>query len=99
VDQCEYATDIVFRAWSSRRVTFPDRLKAGLPADWEVSHKTGTSNTWQGITAATNDVGVVRTPDGVLISIVALLADSPANSTARAAAIAGISRLVVANYH
>jgi beta-lactamase class A len=80
-------------------VTFPDRLKAGVPADWEMSHKTGTSNTWKGITAATNDAGIVRTPDGALISIVALLANSPANSAARAAAIAGVSKLVVANYH
>jgi len=80
-------------------VTFPDRLKAGVPADWEMSHKTGTSNTWKGITAATNDVGIVRTPDGSLISIAALLADSPASSAERAASIAGISKLVVANYH
>ncbi len=94
----EHSTAFLLQAMKEC-VTFPDRLKAGVPADWEMSHKTGTSNTWKGITAATNDVGIVRTPDGALISIAALIADSPASSAARAASIAGISKLVVANYH
>jgi beta-lactamase class A len=76
-------------------VTFPDRLKAGVPASWEISHKTGTSGTWRGVTAATNDVGILRTPNGELISISAFVADSPASSAQRAAVIAAISSLVV----
>lgn len=78
--------------------TFPDRLKAGVPASWEISHKTGTSSTWKGITAATNDVGIVKAPDGTRIAISAFVADSPASSEQRAAVIAAIARFVVARY-
>jgi beta-lactamase class A len=78
--------------------TFPDRLKAGVPTDWEISHKTGTSGTWKGVTAATNDVGIVKAPDGTLIAISVFVADSPASSEQRAAVIAAIARFAVANY-
>ncbi len=79
--------------------TYPGRLKAGVPASWEISHKTGTSPDWKGVTAATNDVGILRTPDGALLSISAFLADSPASSSARDASLAAISKLVVSRYH
>lgn len=79
--------------------TFPDRLKAGVPASWEIAHKTGTSNTWRGVTAATNDVGILRAPDGTVIVIGAFLADSPASSVERAEVLAAISRLVATHYH
>jgi beta-lactamase class A len=78
--------------------TFPDRLKAGVPASWEISHKTGTSGTWKGVTAATNDVGILRTPDGTAIAVSAFLADSPASSKERAATIAAVAALVVQHY-
>jgi hypothetical protein len=47
------------------------------------------------VTAATNDVGILRTPNGERISISAFVADSPASSAQRAAVIAAISSLVV----
>jgi beta-lactamase class A len=78
--------------------TFPDRLKAGVPSSWEISHKTGTSGTWKGITAATNDVGILKAPDGTIVVISASLADSPASSKERAAVLAAVSRLVVSHY-
>ncbi len=78
--------------------TFPDRLKAGTPSAWQIMHKTGTSGTWKGVTAATNDVGILKAPDGTLIVISALIADSPASSAKRASAMAGIARIVVAHF-
>jgi beta-lactamase class A len=78
--------------------TFPDRLKAGVPASWAISHKTGTSGTWKGITAATNDVGILKAPDGTIVVISAFLADSKASSKERAAVLAAVSRLVVSHY-
>ncbi len=78
--------------------TFPDRLKAGVPSSWEISHKTGTSGTWRAITAATNDVGILKAPDGTIIAISAFLADSPASSKERTAVLAAVSRLVVSHY-
>ncbi|HZD75607.1 MAG TPA: serine hydrolase [Acidobacteriaceae bacterium] len=46
---------------------FPDRLKAGVPKDWTLAHKTGASGSCSGVTAATNDVGILQAPDGGLL--------------------------------
>src|SRR5262245_48646495 len=40
------------------------RLKGLLPADTVVAHKTGTSGTEKGISAATNDIGIITLPGG-----------------------------------
>lgn len=77
-------------------VTFPDRLKAGVPAGWTLAHKTGTSGAWQGVTAATNDVGILTPPDGPPIAVAVFLADSRASSAARAALMASIAAAAAA---
>jgi beta-lactamase class A len=43
--------------------TFPTRLKGLLPAGTVVAHKTGSTGTVNGLTAATNDSGVIFLPD------------------------------------
>ncbi len=43
--------------------TFPTRLKGLLPPGTVVAHKTGSSGTVKGLTAATNDSGVIFLPD------------------------------------
>lgn len=73
--------------------TFPDRLRAGTPAGWWIGHKTGSSSSWKGVVGVTNDVGVMRAPDGAVIGVVALLANASAPAAERAAAIAGVSRI------
>jgi beta-lactamase class A len=78
--------------------TFPDRLKAGVPKDWSLAHKTGTSNTWKQVTAATNDVGVLVSPAGDKIAIAVFVADSRAPAKARANLIAEIARTVIESY-
>ena len=82
----------------AQTVTFPDRLTAGVPAGWALGHKTGTSGSWQGITAATNDVGVLTAPDGGSVSVVVFIRDSRAPSAARAALIASIAAATTARY-
>lgn len=79
-------------------LTFPNRLKAGAPAGWKVSHKTGTSGSWRGVTAATNDVGLLTSPSGEVLSIAVFVADSSASSEDRSAMIAKISALAIAHY-
>ena len=79
--------------------TFPDRLKAGVPKGWTLAHKTGTSGSWRGVTAATNDVGILRAPDGGLVSLVVFIGDSRAPEPARAALMAQIAATVAAHYH
>ncbi len=82
----------------AQTATSPERLRAGAPRGWTVAHKTGSSGTWNGITAATNDVGVLIAPDGGKIAISAFVADSKAPYKDRAAAIAAAARAVTAAY-
>lgn len=83
----------------TQTATFPDRLKAGVPKGWTLAHKTGTSGSWRGVTAATNDVGILRAPDDGLISLVVFIGDSRAPEPARAALMAQIAAAVTAHYH
>jgi beta-lactamase class A len=57
-------------------VTGKDRLKAGLPQNWSIAHKTGTSGSWQGRAATINDVGLMKAPDGSLVAIAVFVEDS-----------------------
>ncbi len=82
----------------TQTATFPDRLRAGAAPGWTVAHKTGSSGTWNGIAAATNDVGILTAPDGGKVAIAAFVADSKASPKDRAAAIAAAARAVTASY-
>jgi beta-lactamase class A len=73
----------------------PARLKGFLPAGTVVAHKTGTSGTnAAGISAATNDVGIVTLPDGNHCIIAVFVADSPAGMAQREKTIARIAKAV-----
>jgi beta-lactamase class A len=63
-----------------------------LPESAEVAHKTGTSGTVRGFTAATNDVGIVKLPDGRHLAIAVFVSDSRAPIEGREGAIARIAR-------
>ena len=65
----------------------PQRLKAGLRPGWTLGHKTGTSGSWSGVTAATNDVG----PNGERITITVFIGDSTAPPADRAKVMARIA--------
>jgi beta-lactamase class A len=79
----------------ARTRTFPDRLRAGVPAGWRVAHKTGTSADWNGQNGVTNDVGLLTARDGEVVAVAAFLAQSRRPSDERAAAIADSARAVV----
>ena len=55
--------------------TGPGRLRGALPAGTVVAHKTGTTGTTIGRTAAVNDVGIVTLPDGTHLVIAAFVRD------------------------
>ena len=73
-------------------VTGPGRLRAGLPAGIALAHKTGSSGTHGGITAATNDMGLITLPDGRKLAIAVLVTDSRADEATRDGVIARIGR-------
>ena len=70
------------------------RLKGLLPTGTIVAHKTGTSGTKDGITAATNDIGMITLPNGNHLGIAVFVSDSPADEMTREEVIAKIAKAV-----
>ena len=70
------------------------RLKGLLPAGTIVAHKTGTSGTQNGITAATNDIGIVTLPNGRHLAIAVFVSDSPADEATREGVIAKVAKAI-----
>ena len=59
-----------------------------------MAHKTGTAGTRDGLTRATNDVGLVTLPDGRHLAIAVFVSDSRADEATREGVIAKVSRAV-----
>jgi beta-lactamase class A len=78
--------------WMIATKTFPTRLKGRLPAGTEVAHKTGSSGSRDGVSAATNDIGIVTLPDGRHLAVAVFLRDSKADDKGRDGAIAKVAR-------
>ena len=70
------------------------RLKGLLPTGTVVAHKTGTSGTENGITAATNDIGIITMPNGKHLAIAVFVAASPADEATREGVIAKVAQAV-----
>jgi len=69
------------------------RIKALLPEKTTVAHKTGSSDTnSDGLTAATNDVGIVTLPDGSAFAIVVYVSNSKAKPEKSEHVIAEIAK-------
>jgi len=86
------ASRALLLGWMTATRTFPTRLKGRLPAGTEVAHKTGSSGARNGVSAATNDIGIIRLPDGRHLAVAVFLRDSRADDEARDAAIAKVAR-------
>lgn len=76
----------------TRTRTGPRRIKGMLPAGTVVAHKTGTSGTTNGLTRATNDVGLITLPDGRHLAIAVFVSDTKADESVREGVIAKIAR-------
>jgi len=70
----------------------PRRLRGLLPSGTMVAHKTGTDGTKNGLTRATNDIGIVTLPDGRHVAIALFVKDSTATAEVREGSIAKIAR-------
>ncbi len=68
------------------------RLQGDLPEGTAVAHKSGTSDTDNGVAAATNDIGLITLPDGRLLAIAVFVSDSKAEMATREKVIAEIGR-------
>ncbi len=72
--------------------TGPKRIKGLLPQGTIVAHKTGTSNTANGITAATNDIGIITLPNGKHLVVAVFVSDAKADLETREGVIARIAK-------
>jgi beta-lactamase class A len=75
--------------------TGPGRLKAGLPPNAVLAHKTGTSAESLRIGMATNDIGLATLPDGRILAIAAYLSGSDRPAKEREKALADVARAAV----
>jgi len=82
----------VFLFWMHESTPGKNRLKGLLPKDTMVAHKTGTGGTQNGMTGATNDIGIVDLPNGKHLAIAVFVSDSPADEKTREAVIAKIAK-------
>jgi beta-lactamase class A len=78
--------------WMQDGATGVHRIKGDLPVGTIVMHKTGSSGTKNGITFATNDIGLITLPDGRRLAIAIFVTDSEADEATRDAVIARIAR-------
>jgi beta-lactamase class A len=76
--------------WMASAVTGPRRIRAGVPADWLVAHKTGTSGG-----GGFNDVALLRPPGRAPLLLSIYLAETPLEGAAAEAILAGVTRAVV----
>ncbi len=58
----------------SRTKSGPQRLKAGAPDDWQVRHKTGTGQFFDGEQSGYNDIGLFTSPEGRSYAIAVMIA-------------------------
>jgi beta-lactamase class A len=68
------------------------RIKGLLPPGTVVAHKTGSSGTTNGLTRATNDIGVITLPDGRHLAVAVFVSDAHAATSACEAVIAKLAR-------
>jgi beta-lactamase class A len=85
----------LLRALLGRVETGTARLKAGLPSGAALEHKTGTGPVRQGLSEATNDVGLVTLPDGTHLALAVFVRDARADEATRERTIADVARAAV----
>jgi beta-lactamase class A len=85
-------TDFLYKAMTETS-TGPKRLKGLLPENTVVAHKTGTSPTnAEGLSPATNDVGIITLPNGKHLIISVFVCNSTDDEATREGIIAKIGK-------
>ena len=77
--------------WLDASQTGGQRLRAGVPADWQVGDKTGSGD--QG---TANDIGILRPPGRAPVLVTAYLTETAAPMAARNATLAAVGAAVAA---
>ncbi len=74
--------------------TGSDKIRAGLPTNIALGHKTGSSDRIEGIKMGDNDAGFFYLPDGRPCYLAIFIKDSREDDRTNAALIAGITRII-----
>ena len=77
---------------------FDRRIKGLLPPKTKVAHKTGTAWTYNGLTRATNDAGIITLPDGSHLAITVFISDSYDTQSKREKTIARAAKYAYDNW-
>jgi beta-lactamase class A len=85
------ASRTLLMRWMTDTEIGPHRIKGLLPPGTQVAHKTGTDGTTNGLTRATNDIGLMTLPDGRHLAVAVFVADSKEDEATREAVIAKIA--------
>lgn len=79
-------------AWMKDTPTGAHRIKGKLPEGTNVMHKSGTSGSENGVTYATNDIGLIALPNGRRLAIAIFVTDAAADDATRDGVIARIAK-------
>jgi beta-lactamase class A len=92
-------TDFLYKIMTET-TTGPKRIKGLLPQGTIVAHKTGTSPTnAEGLTPATNDVGIITLPNGKHVILSVFVCNSTSDEATREGVIAKIAKAVFDAYN
>jgi beta-lactamase class A len=80
--------------WMEGPVSTPHRIRGLLPTGTIVAHKSGTSGEEKGLSAATNDVGLITLPDGRRLAVAIFLTDCRADAATLDSVIAQIAKAI-----
>lgn len=83
-------TQLLLEWMNSKMIS--SRIAGDLPAGATVMHKSGTSGVIDGVTAATNDIGLITLPNGKRLAIAIFVTDAKADAKTRDAVIARVAR-------
>jgi beta-lactamase class A len=78
--------------------TGPQRLKGGLLPGWQIGHKTGTGQVFNGEQAGYNDIGILTAPDGHHYAVAVMIGRTSTPLGTRMTLMQNVTRAVIA-YH
>ena len=76
----------------------PNRLKGGVPSGWEIAHKTGTGQYFDGTQSGYNDIALIFAPDGTAYAVAVLIKQTKNGVPANMAMMQAVTGAVV-SYH
>ncbi|HEX4506353.1 MAG TPA: class A beta-lactamase [Alphaproteobacteria bacterium] len=91
-DELKPESRMQLEAWLAGNTTGAQRLRAGLPADWQIGDKTGS-----GIMTS-NDIAIIRPPGRKPILAAVYLTATKADAAGRDRAIADVARVIAELY-